>query len=62
MTLEQQNKNDTALADWVIKRILHDQDPFDSNVLITFTESGKDRIRETILGAFKSARRNTANQ
>ena len=59
-TLEQQDQNDLALADWVIDRILLPQSAFDDDAIVVWTESGKERIRKLILGAFKSARRNTA--
>lgn len=62
MTLEEQRQNDVKLADWVISRVLDPQDVFDQNVTVLWTESGRERVRQIIIGAFTSARRNTATQ
>lgn len=60
-TLQEQEENDRKLAAWVIERLLgNEQDPFDLNAMVVWTESGKRRARELILAAIKSARKNTA--
>lgn len=62
MTLDEQKQNDIQLADWLIDRVLEPQAPFEQNVIVLWTESGRERVRRIIQGAFDSVRRNTADE
>lgn len=62
MTLKEQEKNDSDLADWLLDRLLNPQDVFDQNVVVRWTESGRERAKRLIQSTITSARKNTATE